>query len=95
MNLQTTLLLPNQKGQDMSQQQSISLALMQLEQSFNNLQNGMFDSQGKLVPDKRWFTIYDNILTQIIAAREIADKSNQSPLTDIAWHKVHSTIKSS
>ena len=79
----------------MSQQQNISLALMQLEQSLNNLQNGMFDSQGKLVPDERWFAIYDNILTQIIAAREIADASKQSPLTDIAWHKVNTAIKSS
>lgn len=84
--------LPNSKGQHMSQQQNISLALMQLEQSFNNLQNGMYDSRGKLVPDERWFAIYDNILVQIIAAREIADANNQCPLTDIAWKRVNDTI---
>jgi len=76
----------------MSEQQNINLALMQLEQSLNNLQNGMFDSQGGLVPDERWFSIYDNILIRIIAAREIADANNQGPLTDIAWEKINSTI---
>lgn len=72
----------------MSQQKNISLALMQLEQSLNNLQNGLVDTEGDLVPDERWFSIYDDLLTQVITARAMADTNNQKALTDISWEKI-------
>lgn len=61
---------------------------MQLEQSLNNLQNGMFDEEGRLVPDERWFTIYDDLLVQIVSARQIADASAHKPMTNIDWSKI-------
>ncbi len=72
----------------MSQQKNISLALMQLEQSLNNLQNGLVDTEGKLVPDERWFSIYDDLLTQLIATRAMADTNHQGKLSDISWEKI-------
>ncbi len=78
----------------MSQQKNISLALMQLEQSLNNLQNGLIDTEGKLVPDERWFSIYDDLLTQIITARAMADTNSQGTLTDVPWEKVVKTLDS-
>lgn len=77
----------------MSSQQSISFALMQLEQSLNNLQNGLFDEEGRLVPDERWFAIYDDLLAQVVSARAVADASNRKPLTNIDWKKVSELIE--
>ena len=77
----------------MSQSQNASIALMQLEQSLNNFQNYMLDEEGKLQIGKEWFAIYDDLLTKIIDAREMADTVNREKLTHIEWKTVNETIK--
>ncbi len=70
-----------------------NFALMQIEQSLNNLQNGMYNKEGEMHLSQAWLDIFDPLLAKLIETRAIADSSAKGKLNEIDWQAVSKTAQ--